>query len=929
MSFIGGYQSNFNFNALQLVGDFPIDHALGGYGVASGTNIYALSLNPAITGYRAGLPLEVKFTHPNTGAATIDVDGNGPKVIKKIVNGVLADVEAGDLAIYKVYILIYDGVYFQVANLNTGSSILLPPDATEDLRGIAQIASSAEINAGIDNSKIVTPAKLAAYVANKLTGLWEDKGLINCSTNPLYPAGQVGDAYTVSAAGKIGGINGTNVNLRAIIYCNGDNPGGAQVDVGVNWTVIQPTTEQATEAIVGMARIALQEEVNVGIDNSTIVSPLKLKTFMDSRFATELISGLAELATQAEVNAGVDDSRIVTPLKLKNFIATSFGPATEETPGTAQIATTKDVNIGTDNKMIVTPAKLAAYVGSKVTGLWKDKGLMDCLDNPNYPSALSGDAYTVNVAGKIGGPLGQSVSARDIIYCNRDTASGDEATAGSNWNIIQANLEQATEAVAGYARIALQTEVNLGESDQAFVTPLKLKGALDVRSASEILSGLAELATQVEVNTGTDDSRIVTPLKLKNFLSTTLSAASEGQAGLAQVASTADVNTGVDNTKFITPAKLSSYVASKITGLWEDKGVLDCSTNPNYPSGQKGDAYTINVAGKIGGAAGQNVGLRDVLYCSADTPAGTEAAVGANWNILQANLDQATETLAGYARVATQAEVNASASNSTFVTPLKLKGLLDGRQASEVLSGLMELASQTEVDSGTDDLRAVTPLKLLTLLNNLLQYKTGTGLNSILPKRGLGNSASANFAAILSGQNNTASGQFALASGQYASATLFNEFARASGGFYNTPGSAQNSVINLYNIIPSGALSYPLTLDGNGLSGTNRWRPPIDSIQSFTAKVMIVQNSGSIGYGTSGDCWVGIFEGALKNSGGAVSWIGGEPTLRGTRQDAGFFPTIQFIPNGNEITIAVDGMINRSLFATVTLYLNQTKFSLG
>lgn len=927
MSFIGGYQSNVNFNALQLVGDFPIDHALGGYGVAAGTDTYTLTLNPAIGVYRAGLPLEVKFTRPNTGPATLNVDGLGAKVIKKIVNGVLADVDAGDLAIYKVYILIYDGAYFQVANLYAGGSVLLPPDATEDLRGIAQIATTAEINAGNNNSKFVTPAKLAAYVANKLSGLWEDKGLINCSTNPLYPAGQVGDAYTVSVAGKIGGINGVVVGVRAIIYCNGDNPGGVQVDVGANWTIIQPTTEQATEAIIGLARIALQAEVNTGTDNSTIVSPLKLKTLLDNRFATELISGLAELATQAEVNTGVDDSRIVTPLKLKNFVNATIVQANEDVPGIAKIATTTEVNAGTDNSSIITPAKLAAYVASKVTGLWKDKGLIDCSTNPNYPAAIAGDAYTVSIAGKIGGADGQAVSVRDIIYCHSDSPAGSEAAVGSRWSVIQANLEQATEAVAGYARIAMQAEVNAGDNDQAIVTPLKLRGLLNNRAASEVLSGLAEIATQGEVNTGTDDSRIVTPLKLKNFLAATITTATEGQAGLAQIASSGEVNAGENDTKFVTPAKLAAYVAAKITGLWEDKGVIDCSASPNYPAAQKGDAYTVSVAGKIGGPAGQSVGLRDILYCRADSPSGNDATVGANWNIIQANLDQATETVAGYARIALQGEVNAGESNSTMVTPLKLKSYLDDRQATETILGLIELATQAEVDAGGDDARAVTPAKLRALLNALMRYQPSTGENSIIPKGGIENIANAEFSAVLTGTNNIASGSFSVAMGYLAQAALFGEFAFASGGFKNTVGSAQNSVIRMFNVIPSGALSYPLTLDGAGLSGTNRWRPALNSVQHFTAEVMIVQNSGASG--TPGDCWIGSFEGVVKNRGGNCDWVGGEPTLKEVRQDSYFFPSIQFIPNGDEITVAVDGMVERSLHAMVTLSISQTKFSLA
>ncbi len=72
------------------------------------------------------------------------------------------------------------------------------------------------------------------------------------------------------------------------------------------------------------------------------------------------------------------------------------------------------------------------------------------------------------------------------------------------------------------------------------------------------------------------------------------------------------------------------------------KGVIDASTNPNYPAADSGDLYVISVAGKIGGASGPNVEVGDMIICKVDgSAAGTEAAVGANWNIVQGNIDGA------------------------------------------------------------------------------------------------------------------------------------------------------------------------------------------------------------------------------------------------------------------------------------------------
>lgn len=75
------------------------------------------------------------------------------------------------------------------------------------------------------------------------------------------------------------------------------------------------------------------------------------------------------------------------------------------------------------------------------------------------------------------------------------------------------------------------------------------------------------------------------------------------------------------------------------------KGVIDCSSNPNYPAADRGHTYRASVAGKIGGASGVNVQAGDMLLCLTDgTSAGTQAGVGANWSIIQTNIDGALVT---------------------------------------------------------------------------------------------------------------------------------------------------------------------------------------------------------------------------------------------------------------------------------------------
>lgn len=72
------------------------------------------------------------------------------------------------------------------------------------------------------------------------------------------------------------------------------------------------------------------------------------------------------------------------------------------------------------------------------------KGVINASANPNYPAANAGDTYRISVAGKIGGASGINVEVGDMVICIVDgSASGNQATVGSNWNILQVNLDGA------------------------------------------------------------------------------------------------------------------------------------------------------------------------------------------------------------------------------------------------------------------------------------------------------------------------------------------------------------------------------------------------------------------------------------------------------------------------------------------------------
>lgn len=107
------------------------------------------------------------------------------------------------------------------------------------------------------------------------------------------------------------------------------------------------------------------------------------------------------------------------------------------------------------------------------------------------------------------------------------------------------------------------------------------------------------------------------------------------------------------------------------------KTAIDCSTNPNYPAAvASGEAHLVSVAGKIGGSAGLSVEIGDTIIALAINAGGSQAAVGASWNILEHNLVaalQAQNNLSELLSVAT-ARTNLGIGDYQFLQAMVLAG---------------------------------------------------------------------------------------------------------------------------------------------------------------------------------------------------------------------------------------------------------------
>lgn len=95
---------------------------------------------------------------------------------------------------------------------------------------------------------------------------------------------------------------------------------------------------------------------------------------------------------------------------------------------------------------------------------------------------------------------------------------------------------------------------------------------------------------------------------------------------------------GTNTTQIATTAFVKSEFGNVDALIY--KGVLACVGSPNYPAADAGHVYKVSSAGKIGGASGQVVEIGDLLICAVDgSTSDTHAAVGANWDIIQVNID--------------------------------------------------------------------------------------------------------------------------------------------------------------------------------------------------------------------------------------------------------------------------------------------------
>jgi hypothetical protein len=145
---------------------------------------------------------------------------------------------------------------------------------------LANVSTDLTTNSG--STAVPTAAAVKSYVDANIGGLGNLEGAWDASSGS-FPVGssptagtKSGDYWYVSVAGTTGGV-AFNVGDVIIAKIN-----SASTSSAADWIQLEVNRDQATETTLGLAEIATQSEVNAGTDDQRIVTPLKLKTYLDA-----------------------------------------------------------------------------------------------------------------------------------------------------------------------------------------------------------------------------------------------------------------------------------------------------------------------------------------------------------------------------------------------------------------------------------------------------------------------------------------------------------------------------------------------------------------------------------------------------------------------------------------------------------------------
>lgn len=183
--------------------------------------------------------------------------------------------------------------YARINSQGTGIVYVTIPPASTTVAGLTRYATTTEANAGTIADAAVTPAGLKAFSDGhqNITG--------NAATaSKLQTARTIGLSGVTATAQSFNGSANIEIPISAI---------PATLLTG---TIAAARLPQATEAVIGGARIATTAEATAGTDNTTIMTPAKVKAYVDTSvggsFTAATFTEKLQLLTTSEASLDVN-----------------------------------------------------------------------------------------------------------------------------------------------------------------------------------------------------------------------------------------------------------------------------------------------------------------------------------------------------------------------------------------------------------------------------------------------------------------------------------------------------------------------------------------------------------------------------------------------------------------------------------------------
>jgi carbon monoxide dehydrogenase subunit G len=209
------------------------------------------------------------------------------------------------------------------------------PDATEAVKGIAQLADAGAVTAGLANRVVQasqlkttndTLATAVTNITNLQTSVTTLQGQTVDATTTVKGIVQLADAAAITAgtAGRVVTADQLKTTNDALATAVGGGVttinGTAPITVTGTGNTRTVAVADATTAAKGVVQLADAVAITAGTAGR-VVDAAQLKAFTPAD-ASETVKGVIELATTAEVLTGTDTVRAVTPKGLKdNYLA--------------------------------------------------------------------------------------------------------------------------------------------------------------------------------------------------------------------------------------------------------------------------------------------------------------------------------------------------------------------------------------------------------------------------------------------------------------------------------------------------------------------------------------------------------------------------------------------------------------------------------